>query len=166
MDSLLPWLLLAQALVGGADTLLNHELVARLPKRPESRNEIALHTVREAIYATLFIGLGLFRWEGAFAWIIAGLLAAEILVTTTDEWIENRTRLLPQNERVMHVFLTLNLGLIIAVLAPLLVDWSGRPSALLRADHGWLGWALAAFGAASAGWSVRDGVAWTKLRAQ
>src|SRR4051812_16163838 len=101
-ESLLPWLLLAQGVVGGADTLLNHELIARLPRRPEARAEIGLHALREAIYATLFIGLACFAWHGAAAALIAALLGAEILVTSSDEFLENRSRLLPQNERVMH----------------------------------------------------------------
>jgi hypothetical protein len=163
MDFPLHALLLAQAAVGGADTLLNHELVARLPHRPEARREIGLHAVREAIYGTLFLGLAFFAWQGAFAWAIAGLLAAEIVVTTTDEWIENRTRLLPQNERVLHVLLTLNLGLIIAVLLPRLLDWSSQATRLVRLEAGWAAWLLAAFGAASFAWCVRDALAWRRL---
>ena len=30
----LPWLLLLQGVLAGVDTLLNHELIARLPQRP------------------------------------------------------------------------------------------------------------------------------------
>ena len=37
-------------------------------------------------------------------------------MTATDEFIENRIRVLPQNERVLHVLLTLNFGAIIALL--------------------------------------------------
>lgn len=163
MEALLPWLLLAQALVGGCDTLINHELVARLPHRPESRLEIALHAVRESIYAALFIGLALFRWEGALAWVPALLLAAEVLVTGTDELVENRSRKLPDNERVMHVALTLNLAFIIALLVPMLHAWGGQPTGLVRNDSGALGWLLVAFGLASAAWSVRDALAWVRL---
>jgi hypothetical protein len=71
---------------------------------------------------------------------------------------------LPQNERVLHVFLTLNLGLIIAVLGPLLLDWGSRPTALARVDHGWMSWALSALGLASAAWSLRDLIAFRRLR--
>lgn len=166
-EVLLPWLLAAQGVVGGADTLINHEVIARLPQRPEARGEIGLHAIRESIYATLFLGLAFFTWEGAFAWMLAALLAAEVVVTATDESIENRIRLLPQNERVLHVFLTLNLGLLIAVLAPQLADWVTRPTDLVRADRGPFGWVLAALGLASAAWSLRDAAAWWRLgRAQ
>ena len=119
--------------------------------------------MREAIYATLFIGLALFEWRGAAAWLIAGLLAAECLVTGTDELIENRIRKLPDNERVMHVFLTLNLGAIIAVLVPRLADWSRAPTGWERVSGGPASWALVAFGLASAAWSVRDALAAVRL---
>jgi hypothetical protein len=166
-EAWLPWLLLGQAVVGGADTLVNHELIARLPYRAESRAELVLHALRESIYAALFIGLALFAWHGAAAWIIAALLAAEVLVTTTDEFLENRTRKLPDNERVMHVFLTVNLGLIIAVAVPVLAEWSRQPAGWARVDRGMLAWLLVALGVASAAWSLRDALAVRRLgRAQ
>ena len=162
-EVLLPWLLLSQAVVGGADTLVNHELVARLPRRPESRRELVLHAMRESIYGALFIGLALFAWHGAAAWIIAALLLAEVLVTAGDELLENRTRKLPDNERVMHVFLTINLGLIIALMVPVLAAWSREPAGWERVDRGMPGWILVALGAASAGWSLRDALAVHRL---
>ena len=163
MDGILPFLLLAQAAIGGADTLFNHEIVARLAQRPEARREVALHAVRESIYATLFIGLALFEWHGAAAWIVAGLLAAECLVTGTDELIENRIRKLPDNERVMHVFLTLNLGAIIAVLVPRISAWSGEATGWVPTGRGPAEWALVAFGLASLAWSLRDTLAAVRL---
>ena len=166
-EAWMPWLLLGQAVVGGADTLVNHELIARLPWRVESRRELVLHALRESIYGALFIGLSLFAWHGAAAWIIAALLAAEVLVTATDEFLENRTRKLPDNERVMHVFLTINLGLLIALLVPVLAAWSREATAWERADRGILGWLLVALGLASAAWAVRDALAVRRLgRAQ
>ena len=164
IEAVLPFLLLAQGVMGGVDTLVSHELLARLPHRPEAHSEIGLHVVREAIWATLFIGLAWFAWHGAAAWIIAALLALEILITACDEFIENRIRVLPQNERVLHLFLALNVGLLVAVLAPLVLAWSREPTALVRRDHGLLPWLISALGAAAAFWSVRDLFAWRRLR--
>ena len=161
---LLPLLLLAHGVVGALDTLLNHELIERLPHRKETRREIGLHAVREAIYAALFLGFAWFAWLGGFAWLIAGLLAAEVLVTLTDEALENRTRVLPQNERVLHVLLTFNLGVLIALFAPLLIDWSEHPAELAPAHHGWVSWALTVLGLASAAWSLRDLLAFRALK--
>jgi hypothetical protein len=164
-ESLLPWLLLAQALMGGSDTLINHEWIERLPKRPSARREIGLHSVREATYGALFVGLAWFAWQGTWAFAIAALLLLEVAVTATDEWVENHTRVLPQNERVLHVFLTLNYGLIVAVLVPVLLEWSHRATGLQARDWGWTSVALTVFGASSFAWSVRDAFAWRRLRA-
>jgi hypothetical protein len=162
-ETVLACLLAAQGVMGGIDTLLNHELIEGLPRRPEARREIGLHSIREAIYAVLFGGLGWFQWHGAAALAIVLLVLAEIAVTSTDEWTENRIRVLPQNERVLHVFLTLNMGAIIAVLVPALLAWHAQPTALVLHDKGWLSWLLAALAAASATWSVRDFLAWRRL---
>jgi hypothetical protein len=161
--ALIAFLLLAQGILGGVDTVLNHELIERLPYRLQARREIGLHALREAIYAALFGGLAWHEWHGALAFGIAALLAAEVIVTATDEFVENHSRVLPNNERVLHVFLTLNLGLIIAVAAPTLWEWSSQPTAFAPADKGWLSWALAALGATSASWSLRDLLAWRRL---
>jgi hypothetical protein len=160
MEAVLPFLLVAQGVLAGVDTVLNHELIARLPKRAEARPELALHVGREAIWAALLIGLAWFAWHGAFAWIVALLLAGEIAITAFDELIENRIRVLPQNERVLHLFLAINVGLIVASV----LSWSGEPSALVRRDYGVLSWIITAFGAAAAYWSARDLVAWRRLR--
>jgi len=157
-------LLVAQGVMGGIDTLLNHELIARLPQRPDARTEIGLHVLREAIWAALFAGLAWFAWHGAAALLIAAIVAAEIVITACDEFVENRTRVLPQNERVLHVFLTLNVGAIIALLVPLLLAWGREPSAVVAQSHGILSWILSAIALAAATWSMRDLAAWRRLR--
>jgi hypothetical protein len=163
MDRLLPVLLLAQGVMAGIDTLLNHELIARLPQRPEARTEIGLHVIREAIWTCLFAGLAWFAWHGAAAAVIAALLVAELGITACDEFVENRFRVLPQNERVLHVFLTLNLGLLIAVLVPVLLEWGRRPTALVAQSHGLLSWILSLLALAAGTWSLRDLFAWRRL---
>ena len=160
----MPALLAFQGVLGGIDTLLNHELIERLPYRVQARREIGLHSIREAIYGMLFAGLAFHAWHGAFALAIAALLAAEVLVTASDEFVENHSRVLPNNERVLHVFLTLNLGLIIALMVPTLWQWGASPTAFAPWDKGWLSWLLLALGGASALWSLRDLVAWRRLR--
>ena len=160
---LLPWLLVLHGILGGIDTLLNHEIIARLPHRAESRAEIGMHALRESIYGTLFISLAWREWHGAFAWMIGALLVAEIFVTAIDEFLENRTRVLPQNERVLHVFLTLNLGAIAAVAVPVLLGWSRTPTELVSTSHGVASWLLSALALAGFGWSVRDFVAWIRM---
>lgn len=163
-ESLLPALLVAQGAIGGIDTLVNHEIIERLPHRVEARDEIGLHWMREAIYACLFGGLAWYEFHGAAAAFIAAVVLGEVVVTSCDEYIENRIRVLPQNERVLHVFLTLNLGMIIAVLAPTLVEWAKLPTALMPVEHGLLSWILTFFALLGVGWSLRDLLAWRRLR--
>ena len=163
MEGLLPALLVAQGVMGGIDTLLNHELIAKLPRRPEARTEIGLHVVREAIWAGLFAGLGWFAWHGAAAAIIAALLVAEIGITAWDEFVENRIRVLPQNERMLHVVLTLNLGVVIALLVPLLLAWGKEPTGIVATSHGALSWILSLLALAAGAWSMRDLFAWRRL---
>ena len=163
MEGLLPLFLIAQGVMGGVDTLLNHELIARLPQRPDARTEIGLHVLREAIWAALFAGLAWFAWHGAAAWLIAALLAAEIAITACDEFVENRIRVLPQNERVLHVFLTLNVGVLIALLAAILLAWGQLPTAIVPRSYGAASWILSFLALAAATWSARDLFAWRRL---
>lgn len=158
---LLPWLLAAQGLMGAFDTLVNHELIERLPRRVEARREIGLHSIREALYAAIFVGLGWSEWHGALALVVTAVVVAEIAVDAVDEWTENRIRVLPQNERVLHFFLVLNLGAI--ALCLISTGWHAQASALLMRDYGWLSWVLLFFGVSSAAWSVRDFIAWRRL---
>ena len=157
-------LLALQGVLGGIDTLLNHEWIERLPQRPQVHAEIGLHALRETTYALLFAGTGWFAWHGALAWVIPALLIWEVLVTATDEAVENSVRVLPRNERVMHVFLTLNLGAIIAFVVAQLPDWIARPTGLEPVHYGALTWILTLLALSSAAWALRDFLAWRRLR--
>jgi hypothetical protein len=161
---LLPVLLVGQGVMAGIDTVLNHELIARLPQRPQARTELGLHVLRELIWTALFAGLAWFAWHGAAAALIGLLLALEILVTACDEWVEDRDRVLPQNERVVHVFLTLNLGVIVVLLAPSLLEWWTQPTALVARSYGVFSWLLTALALAATFWALRDFLAWRRLR--
>lgn len=163
-ETVLPYLLAAQGLMGAVDTLFNHELVERLPRRPEARGEIGLHSMREALYAALFAGVGWFDWYGTAAFVLLGVLVAEIAVDAVDEWTENRIRVLPQNERVLHMILTLNLGAIAVFLALAVAEWRTQPTALVFNARGWISWLLTFLAVSSAAWSVRDFVAWASAR--
>jgi hypothetical protein len=145
--------------MGAVDTLINHEFIEGLPHRRAARAEVALHAAREAVYAALYLGFAWLAWQGAFAIVIGVLLAAEAAITLVDEVVENRVRVLPQNERALHVLLILNFGAIVALFVPLLIDWAANPTELAPAHHGWISWALTLFGLASAAWAVRDAMA-------
>lgn len=162
-ESLLITLLVLQGIVGGADTLINHELLERLPSRTEARREIGLHALREALYGILFAAIAWYAWHGASAFAIAALLALEMLVDAIDEFVENRTRVLPQNERMLHFLMIMNLGLIAATLVLVLLDWAPRPTAAVPVSHGAASWLLSLLAFGSLCWSVRDAAAWWRL---
>jgi hypothetical protein len=162
-DSLLITLLVIQGIVGGADTLLNHELLEGLPSRVEARTEIGLHALREALYGMLFAAIAWFAWHGAWAYAIGALLLAEILVDAIDEFVENRIRVLPQNERMLHFMMIINLGLIAGALVLVLFDWAPRPTALQPSSHGIGTWVLSLLSLAALCWAVRDALAWRRL---
>ena len=123
-------ILSVQALIGAFDNLWHHELEAKLPSRISARYELALHASRESIYAILFLGLAWFRWEGAWAWVLAGLLAVEIVITLADFIEEDLTRRLPKLERVLHTVLAISYGAFVAALAPDVAGWTAAPTAL------------------------------------
>ncbi len=148
--------LIAHGIIGGLDVIINHELIARLPSQPAAAPELRLHSARELIFAVLFFGLAWFEWHGLAALIIACLLLAELLVSTVDTVLEFDTRLLPPSERVAHVLLFVNLGIIAGLLGPILLAWLTLPTALMPTHHGWASWLLSSLAMGALGWSVRD----------
>src|SRR5262249_32686598 len=160
MKSPLLWGLVAiQVAIGAVAVFYTHELTERLAWRRSQRGELVLHSVRNAIYAVLFLGLGWLELHGVWAMLVLLLLAAEVVVTLIDFVEEDLTRHLPASERVTHTLLALNYGAILVLLTPVLLAWAGEPSALVPA---WYGFAtvlvtLAAFGVAVFG--QRDGFA-------
>lgn len=155
--------LIVHGLLAGVDVLLNHELLARLPHQAGAAREELLHAAREAIFAVLFLGLAWWTWHGALVWVLAALLAAEVLISTYDGKIEGDTRVLPVPERLLHILLFINLGVLIVLLAQQASAWHALPTGLVPARYGWVSWLLTALGIVAAGWAVRDTLAWRRL---
>ena len=152
-------LFLLQGAMGAADTLWHHELGAGLPGRPSARTELGLHAAREAIYAVVFLTLGWVEWRGAWASVLAALLATEIWITLADFLEEDRTRRLAPSERVLHTLMAIGFGVILAFLVPVLIAWSRAPTGLVFAGHGALSWLMTLVGLGVAAWAIRDGAA-------
>ena len=119
-------LFLIQGAMGAADTLWHHELGAQLTTRPSARIELGLHAAREAIYAVVFLTLGWVAWRGAWALLLALLMAVEVVITLTDFLEEDRTRRLAPSERVLHALMAIGFGVILAALAPAAAPSPGR----------------------------------------
>ncbi|SHH45960.1 hypothetical protein [Massilia sp. CF038] len=156
--------LLAHGVIGGTDVVLNHELIARLPSQASARTEQVLHSGRELAFALLFTALAWGEWHGAAALLIGAILVGETLISTVDMVVEINTRILPVSERVLHVLLFTNYGIVLALVGQTLLDWWQLPTALVPADHGWASWVLSLMALASLGWCVRDALSVRRLQ--
>lgn len=130
----------AQMMMGAFDTIYHHEGTERLAWRASQATELRLHGVRNLAYAVMFMALGWFEPRGVWAAVLLALLAGELFITLWDFVEEDRTRHLPASERVTHTLLTLNYGVILALLVPWLVGLAGQPTLLAPAFHGLMSW--------------------------
>ncbi len=135
---------LAQIAMGGFDTLYHHELTERLAWRPSQRHELGLHGVRNLAYGIMFLALGWSTPHGLWATGLIALMTGELVITLWDFVEEDLTRKLPASERITHTLLTLNYGIVLAILVPVLASWAKLPSALLAANYGIMSWLCAA----------------------
>jgi hypothetical protein len=147
-------LLAIQGVIGAFDTVYYHEWRARLPARGRrAAPELALHALRDFLYAVLFGTLPWLAWHGLWVAAVAALLTAEIILTMTDFVVEIRVRKplgdVYAGERVTHAVMGIIYGCMIANLLPVLADWWARPTALVAAPTlpGALGWPFAAMAA-------------------
>ncbi len=128
------WLLALQGAMGAFDTLYYHEWRARLPALAGARPELRLHAVRALIYALLFAALPRFEWRGAWAYVLAALLAAEVLITLRDFVVEDAVRAplggVFAGERVTHALMAVVYGAMLANLLPEVGVWGLKASAL------------------------------------
>jgi hypothetical protein len=129
------YLFAVQGAFGAFDTLYYHEYRARLPGGvPGTSPELILHGLRDFIYAVLFGTLPFIRYEGLFVALVAALLLAEIGITLRDFIIEDTVRKplggVYPGERVTHALMGILYGAALANMAPELMAWSRRPTAL------------------------------------
>lgn len=156
MTDMLWFFVFVQMAMGGSDTLYHHEGTERLAWRPSQKRELQLHGWRNLAYALLFATLGFGEPRGMFAMALIALMAGELVITLWDFVEEDRSRHLPATERVLHTLLTLNYGVILALLVPWLARLSALPTALMPMRYGWISvfCALAAAGVIVSG--LRD----------
>ena len=136
------WILLVQATLGATDTLYFHEYKLRLPHGDHSQVELRLHAVRDFCYSIIIGSLGFVIWQGMLAWILFGILAAEIFITLWDFIEEDKVRVLPAGERVMHTIMGIIYGAFLAYLLPELFKWSQQPTGWGASYHGFPAWML------------------------
>ena len=157
--------LILHGAIGGLDVFLNHEFLARLPQRKEAAAEERMHSTRECIFCAIFLSLAWCEWHGAAAWWIVALYLGEIAVSARDVVIEGDIRVLPKSERVLHLFLFMNLGALVVLVGQALLGWRGLPTAVLPVTYGWASWMLTVMALGALAWAVRDGVSAWRLNA-
>jgi hypothetical protein len=160
------WLLALQGAFGAFDTIYYHEWRARLPALPGARPELRLHAARALIYAVLFGLLPRVEWRGAWAYVLAALLAAEIVITLRDFVVEDEVRRAVggvfKGERTTHTVMAIIYGATLANLLPAALAWRQAPTAL--APHAevvpaGLVWILTLMSAGVAASGLRDAYA-------
>jgi len=164
MTDLIWILVFLQVAMGGFDTLYHHELTERLAWRPSQARELRLHGVRNLAYAVMFLALGWSRPQGALAVALIGLMLGELVLTLWDFVEEDRTRRLPASERIAHTLLTLNYGVVLALVLPVLARWSDEPTTLAPAGYGAWSWLCALAAVAVVVFGLRDLAAASRAR--
>ena len=163
MTSLLWTLIAIQIVMGVFDTFYHHELTERLAWRPSQRYELQLHSLRNMLYAFLFLVLGWLEVHGLFAMFIIAVLVAEIVITLMDFVEEDMSRKLPASERINHTLLAINYGAILVLLLPVLIGWAMQPTGIKSAYAGLLSIVAAASAIGAALCGLRDFAASKRL---
>ena len=128
------WLLALQGAIGAFDTLYYHEWRGRLPALGGARPELRLQAARALVYVSLLALLPRFEGRGAWASVLASLLAAEIFITLRDFAVEDRVRAplggVFAGERTTHTVMAIIYGAMLGNLLPALLGWRHEATAL------------------------------------
>ena len=150
------WLLLLQASLGAFDTLYYHQYRLNLARGVHARMELRLHASRDFAYAIIIGSLGFVTWQGAFAWVLLGLLLSEICITLWDFIEEDKIRRLPAGERAMHAVMGMVYGAFLAFLTPQMIEWSRLTTSFGASYHGFPAWMLLVLAASVFVSGIRD----------
>lgn len=142
----------------------NHEFKESLPTKSTAELEQIIHGVRELFYAFVFLGLAWYTWNGLWAWLMTIILIIEILLTAWDFVVEDQTRILSPTERVTHLVLSMGGGAYVALLVPILWQWSNEATSLQNANFGYISITLSILGIGVFIWGLRDLYSGIQLR--
>ncbi len=160
MITLILILLVIQGAIGAFDVFYNHEWVARLPKQPTASLELKIHGVRAVLYAVLFAGIAWYEWLGAWVYIFSALILIEIILTLWDFVVEDKTRKLTPQERIVHTLLAMNGGAYVGLLGFIMfTQWVSEPTQLAAVNYGWISWLLSLYAVGVFLSGVRDSFA-------
>lgn len=129
-------------LLGAFDTLYHHEIKERRPWRPEVKDELKAHALRNVFYGVIFLSLGWMQWQGLLAWLFLAILLTEIFVTFWDFALENRVRNVPAPEIIVHTLLGIVYGATLSFLIPEVMSWSENETAFVGVEYGLFSWVM------------------------
>ena len=153
-------ILILHGLLGGFDTLYNHEWDARLPRKLYAARELKLHAGRSYCYVLIFAGLAWFEWHGWLVLGLAALVVGEFGLSLVDSVVEDRTRELAATERVVHMVLGVTTGAWTGfVFYTAFTDWWSQPTGWTAASYGLVSWLFTAYALAVAVSATRDAIA-------
>lgn len=153
---LILWLLAIQGIMGVFDLVYHHEMTEKLTWKPSAADEMWLHGLRNGLYCVAFLTFGWVEWHGAWAWAFAAILLAEVTITLTDFVVEDRTRRLPETERVTHTLLAINYGAVLGLFIPQFMAWQAQPTGFHAVNYGLLSWLMALYAFGVLLWGFRD----------
>ncbi len=145
-----------QGLVGAFDLAFHHEFTERLTWKTGTGRELGLHAARNALYAVIFLVLAWAEPHGWWVAVFVAVLAAEVAITLADFIVEDRTRLLPESERIIHTLLAVSYGAFLALLTPHLVAWASEPGGLVLVERGLWSVLFTVFALGVGLWALRD----------
>ncbi|MCY3001641.1 MAG: hypothetical protein NTV21_07545 [Planctomycetota bacterium] len=113
-------LLLAMAVLGGADILLFHTLAHGIRRHLDSRTELLSHALRGPTYLTLFLAVPNLALDGAWFVALLAVLAFDLAISLWDFAVEraSRARLggMTSGEYVLHILLGILYGALVTSL--------------------------------------------------
>lgn len=114
------YILFVMGLLGAADILLYHSISHGIRSHVDSRLELVTHSLRGPIYAALFVLVPNFTMQGAWFWVLMGILLADVGVSLADFLLERPSRAffggLPTGEYVLHIAMAMLFGALVTSL--------------------------------------------------
>lgn len=150
------YFLVLHGLMGAYDTFYHHEWKERLSCKAFAWQELRFHSIRSFLYMIIFLIFALVELQGSIAFFILFLALSELIITLRDAVEEDSIRRLSMGERVIHLLLMVNYGVIAALFTPIWYQWVRKTNGIEWAYYGVTSWVLTFFAAFIGIWSIRE----------
>ncbi len=131
------YILFVLGCLGAMDIALFHSLAHGIRSHPDSVTELAAHSLRGPVYATLFVLIPNFILHGVFIWGVLALFLIDVAISIWDFALEQHSRRflggLPSGEYVLHMLMAIVFGALMASFLHGAKGWLSAPARLLYA---------------------------------